>query len=378
MARQLKVVSGHAAGCQETKTGQGSREGSGSGQADPGHQKVQAGRLHHYWAKGSGSDLSYAVYKPNSVFFQGGQVGQTARNLIEASWRSTTEEQYGGCWSRWTEYCESRGICTASPNLSQVLDYLAHLFEKGLAYSTINTYRSALSQTLPSIEGFNIGSHPLVTRLMKGVFNKRRPTQTLVPKWSVERVLEMLRLWHPPEELDLDKLTRKTVMLLALATARRCSSLAILSTKQGYFVIGEENMSFQPLGLEKQSRPDHVSPPIEVRAFEDQRVDPVKYTKAYIERTQDLRQTQQLLLSLRPPHKAASKAVIARWLEQVIAESGQKGTGGSVRSAATSKAISAGISTEMVLKAGDWSRESTFRRFYFKPVPLSFSDAVLS
>ena len=68
MARQLKVVSGHAAGCQETKTGQGSREGSGSGQADPGHQKVQAGRLHHYWAKGSGSDLSYAVYRPNSVF----------------------------------------------------------------------------------------------------------------------------------------------------------------------------------------------------------------------------------------------------------------------------------------------------------------------
>ena len=132
---------------------------------------------------------------------------------------------------------------------------------------------------------------------MKGVFNKRRPTQTLVPTWSVERVLEMLRLWHPPEELDLDKLTRKTVMLLALATARRCSSLAILSIKQGYFVIGEEDMSFQPLGLEKQSRPDHVSPPIEVRAFEDQRIDPVKYTKAYIERSQDLRQTQQLLLS---------------------------------------------------------------------------------
>ena len=107
-------------------------------------------------------------------------------------------------------------------------------------------------------------------------------------------------------------------------------------------------------------------------------MDPVSYVKEYILRTQAVRETEQFFVTVNPPHKAVSKTVISAWLSQVIRLSGQQGTGGSVRSSATSKAVSFGSSLEAVLKAGDWSRESTFRRFYFKPVPLSFSDAVLS
>ena len=228
------------------------------------------------------------------------------------------------------------------------------------------------------IEGFNVGSHPMVIRLMKGVFNKRTPVQTLVLTWSVEKVLEMLKGWHPADSLDLKSLTLKVAMLLALASARRCSSLAMLSLKPGYYELGETRLQFQPLGLEKQTRLDHVAPPVDIGSFEDKSVDPVSYVKAYIVRTQAVRETDQLFVTVNPPHKAVSKAVISAWLAQVIRLSGQQGTGGSVRSSATSKAVSCGSSVEAVLKAGDWARESTFRRFYFKPVPLSFSDAVLS
>ena len=223
-----------------------------------------------------------------------------------------------------------------------------------------------------------MGSHPMVIRLMKGVFNKRTPVQALVPTWSVGKVLVMLKKWHPAEGLDLKTLTLKVAMLLALATARRCSSLAMLSLKPGYYKLGETRLQFQPLGLEKQTRLDHIAPPIDIEAFEDISVDPVSYVKEYILRTQAVRETEQLFVTVIPPHKAVSKTVISAWLSQVIRLSGQQGTGGSVRSSATSKAVSFGSSVEAVLKAGDWSRESTFRRFYFKPVPLSFSDAVLS
>ena len=51
----------------------------------------------------------------------------------------------------------------------------------------------------------------------------------------------------------------------------------------------------------------------------------------------------------------------------------------SVRSASTSAAAMAGITTEDILKAADWSSEAVFQRFYHKPVRVNeFSKAVLS
>ena len=50
-----------------------------------------------------------------------------------------------------------------------------------------------------------------------------------------------------------------------------------------------------------------------------------------------------------------------------------------VQSASTSAATMAGITTEDILKAADWSSEAIFQRFYHKPVRVNeFSKAVLS
>ena len=78
------------------------------------------------------------------------------------------------------------------------------------------------------------------------------------------------------------------------------------------------------------------------------------------------------------PHAAASGNSIARWLNQTIVLSGQVGSGGSTRSASASQAAMNGASLQAVLSAGDWARESTFRRFYFKPTELSFQASVLN
>ena len=74
----------------------------------------------------------------------------------------------------------------------------------------------------------------------------------------------------------------------------------------------------------------------------------------------------------------AQKVTLANWIKSVIVMSGQTGTGGSSRSAASSRAIGRGTDLQCVMVAGDWARESTFRRFYYKPGPLSFVQSVLS
>ena len=51
----------------------------------------------------------------------------------------------------------------------------------------------------------------------------------------------------------------------------------------------------------------------------------------------------------------------------------------SVRSASTSTAASAGVTTNDILDAADWSSDSVFQKFYYKPLKKStFGQAVLS
>ena len=51
-----------------------------------------------------------------------------------------------------------------------------------------------------------------------------------------------------------------------------------------------------------------------------------------------------------------------------------------MRSAAVSSAANAGITTSDILKAADWSNESVFQKFYYKPEAKksTFGAAVLS
>ena len=62
-----------------------------------------------------------------------------------------------------------------SPSLAEVLDFLSSLVSEGKSYRTINVYRSMLSSTLGKLDGFDLGKHPLVLRLMRGVYNKIPP-----------------------------------------------------------------------------------------------------------------------------------------------------------------------------------------------------------
>ena len=98
--------------------------------------------------------------------------------------------------------------------------------------------------------------------------------------------------------------------------------------------MGKTSLRLQPFGLEKHSRPGFTGTPVVLQSFnQDPRLDPVHYMKAYVKRTKKCRTTESLFVILKRPHSKASTVTIARWISQVISQSEQKGTGGSVRSA---------------------------------------------
>ena len=259
------------------------------------------------------------------------------------------------------------------------MDYLASLFDSGAQYRTINLHRSALSSTLKPIDGYCVGQHPLVCRLLKGAFNLRPPRPKLCPSWSIKTVLDTLKEWSPASKLSLKCLSFKTCMLVALASAKRPGSLTLLSTKAGFFELGASKARFQPVELEKTEGLGHCAPPLVLEAYtEDPRICPVHYIKAYVKRTRSIRSSERLFVSLVSPHGAVSASTVARWLKKTILLSGQAGSGGSTRAASSSQAVMNGASLQAVLAAGDWARVSTFRRFYFKPAELSFQEIVLT
>ena len=107
-----------------------------------------------------------------------------------------------------------------SSDIDSVLEFLTYLFTKGLGYSAVNSARSALS-TFLTINGKPVGTHPLVIRLLKGMFNliPSLPRNNVV--WDPAIVLTFLKTLSPVKKLNLKFLTYKTVTLIWLLTGQR-------------------------------------------------------------------------------------------------------------------------------------------------------------
>ena len=165
----------------------------------------------------------------------------------------------------------------------------------------------------------------------------------------------------------------------------RASDLHLLDIR--FMQITEEGVTFKVPGLSKTRR---SGPPREVTYtsfHEDKRVCPVTTLRAYLDRTEMLRLpaedgSKPLFIAVRKPHKPITSATVSRWMRSLMAESGidvNQFKPHSVRAAATSAASNLGVSIKDILSAANWARESTFLRFYHKPVEKNiFGKAILN
>jgi site-specific recombinase XerD len=266
--------------------------------------------------------------------------------------------------------------------VADIGNFLAEMFDAGKEYATINGYRSAISAFHPEIEGQKTGQHPYITRLMKGVFNKRPPVPKYTETWEVGRVLNTIKAFGDNRTMNTKQLTLKLAMLMALSSAGRSSELVSLSTK--YMVDEGEQISFQMHKVYKTAKPGKPLMKLSFQTFDlDARIDVCECIRAYIDRTQEWRNKtkgKDLFLSYIEPHKPIVSSSFARWLKSVLKVAGIDTSvykGHSVRSAATSKARATGLSTQQIVERANWTNAATFFRFYNKEIQESeFQNAV--
>ena len=305
-----------------------------------------------------------------------------AAEIILRSWSEGTHKQYEPYIKRWTDFCNKREINSFDPSVTSVLDFLTAQHEKGLAHTTLNTARSAISVfTIPK-DNCSIGSHPIVTRFMKGVYKSTPPTPRYKTTWDVQVVLSYLSSFPNVSDLPVKLLTLKTIMLLALVTAQRGQSLHMLDME--FMTEFPDRFEFVLPEHVKQSRPGDEPPSIIVKAYPaDQSLCAFAHMKEYLKRTKPLRGSETgVFITLVKPYKHVSRDTISRWIRSVMKDAGIDVTQfkpHSTRAASTSKAKAAAVPLQEILNTAGWSSSRCFDRYYNTPVQTnSFSEAVLS
>ena len=107
--------------------------------------------------------------------------------------------------------------------------YLTSLFRSGLSYGSVNLARSALSSSLPYLDGKAVGQHPVICKILKGMYNRRPQQSRYSSTWDVDVLLEYIREMSPLSILPLRELTRKMVMLMLLTSCQRVQTLNTLN-----------------------------------------------------------------------------------------------------------------------------------------------------
>ena len=309
-------------------------------------------------------------------------ISPEATEILMCSWRKSTRQQYKGYLELWTRFCLKNGFQPCAPQINEVIDYLLSLFKSGLGYSGINTARSALSSVLSLHDGVSLGSHPLVIRFMKGVFEQRPSLPRYTATWDVNIVLSYFKALPLAEHLSLKELTLKLASLLVILSGQRLQTIHLLHID--HMILQENKVIFQVKGLVKQSKPGRHIKDLEFEVYTpDERLCVVLCLKEYLKRTSVIRgQQKQLLLSFVKPHSAVSKDTLSRWIKTIMEKAGVDMNifkTHSTRSASTSAASLLGVNIQTIMNTAGWTNARTFATFYHKPIEglANFSQALL-
>jgi hypothetical protein len=299
-----------------------------------------------------------------------------------ASLSNSTNRQYQGHLLSFKNFCADRNF----PDYLNItmplgIEYLTKLYHEGKSFSTINSARSALSQFVNIKDNTctDFGKHPLTTKFMKGVFKLRPQVPRLKTTWDVKPVLQFLRSCINSSAV-LKDLSFKCITLLALTTGQRVQTLSKLTLSQAFF--HDNKVVFNIDEIIKTSQPGRPHFVELFRFDKEPNLCPVRCLEAYISSTSSLRKSPSLFISFQKPHSAVSSQTLSRWISTVLRSCDIERffTAHSVRSASASRAFASNIDINCILSTVGWRSETTFAKFYNKPISEegSFSSSVLS
>jgi len=145
-----------------------------------------------------------------------------ASKLMLSSKRDKTNSNYGSSFTKWANWFKQWNRDLHTVPIADVANFLSYLFSQVYQHqSLIVIGQQSLivigqqHMTHP-VDGVSVGSHPTITRLLKGAFNTRPPLPRYSAFWDAGTVITYLKTLGENVSLNVRQLTLKTTMLLGL------------------------------------------------------------------------------------------------------------------------------------------------------------------
>jgi hypothetical protein len=249
---------------------------------------------------------------------------------------TATQRTYQSSWNHFSAWCEAGDIDPNTTSAATIVEYLQYNLDQGRSISTVKTRVSAINYFHPggTFRG-SLGSHELVHSFIAGARRMYPQVRDKVPSWELPWVLQgmMQEPFEPLVSLPIRELTLKTVFLVAVCSARRVGELQALDCRLPYCSIGLGGVVLRTHSgfLPKVPSLANIEKKIELAPYGigDDGVELPEHAlcvcralKRYLQVTKSYRKSSQLFVTFggKSRGKAASKATIAGWVKNAIAE----------------------------------------------------------
>ena len=188
--------------------------------------------------------------------------------------------------------------------------------------------------------------------------------------WNPDIVLNHIEKLGVNKKMSLIELSKKITILMLLLSGQRGQTIQALNLKN--MKVEKDQISFYNEKLMKTSRPGRHKTTVTFRAYpHNKKLCIVTALKVYVRRTDEIRgSSTQLLVTTTKPTRPATIDTVRRWVKNLMQEAGidvEIFKSHSTRGASMSKAVNY-VDTRIILKTAGWRKESTFGRFYKKPI----------
>ena len=303
--------------------------------------------------------------------------------------RESTSNVYQSKWLAFCNWCRGRGVAPVSASVPLIVDFFRHLVrDKGLSVPAVRGYRASLNSVF-ALKGRDLAASREVSMLFRSFSKTARPERLRPPNWDISLVLQSLTRapYEPLRSADERFLAQKTLVLLALASAKRIGELHALSYHVSHSrAWGEVSFVFVPGFVAKTQDPSSQDPRFDsftIPALPKARDNPngrllcpVRAVKLYLRRAAPHRPAcERLFLTTGPNPKEIAKNTISFWLRKTIARAYEL-AGRSLPVPAPRARETRGIAPSLlyrknfalpqVLSAGTWRRHTTFTRHYLR------------
>ena len=288
------------------------------------------------------------------------------------SWRQSTLNQYVVYAKLWFQFA-MQGL---QPTARNIVEFLTHMHNKGYNHDQICAARSAVG--VISADD-NIGKHPDIKRLMKGIFEKTPVFPRYTCVWDVRILFDFFRQLPHQNELTLDVLSKKLATMMGiLAGGQRAQTIHSIDVLD--IVATEEKCVIPVYSVIKQTKKGRHMRPMEFKTYPvEEKLCLVKNLQAYLVKTSTIRKSSKLFISYQKPHHPVTRDTITRWVNNIMRQAGidtAKYVTHSCRSAASSYALGRNVPMKKILEACGWASEKTFRNHYSKEIEVATEETV--